>query len=227
VPITRRAFCRFASGPALLAGCSSPPVLLYHLNADDRRRDAAGADARNLAAGAGRRLPEYLDREAILVLRASSLLALSGQLAELARRRCACCARIGGSLAPPVVGAPVPAGVVVTRQLRVELLAFDIEPGVAQCACRRWGPGRSRSVAARRRGDSATLRGQQRQRHRRAVVAHRLALATGLPHRRRPLGSRCCRLRLFTQLYVERSTAGAAGALNRHRRALRPHLEIP
>lgn len=117
-----------------LAGCgSSPPVQLYHL----RSQPPVAPPAR--AASAERwqllqpvRVPDYLDRESLLLPQGQSgLLALSGhRWAESLRDAVPRVLRqdLGLLLGEGQVWtAPLPAGLTVTKQLRVELLAFDVD----------------------------------------------------------------------------------------------------
>lgn len=136
-PINRRSLL-LGLGSAALAGCgSSPPVQLYHLRADAPQAAAAPqASGQTWQLMLPVRVPEYLDREAILLPQGDSgLLALSGQRwAESLRDAVPRLLRQDLSfwLGPSRLWvAPVPAALAVTRQLRVELLAFDIEPGRA------------------------------------------------------------------------------------------------
>lgn len=124
---------------AMLAGCASrsPEVHLHRL-AIEPGDIALAARPTVPAEGVWQlmlpvTLPQYLDRDAVLVtLGASGLQPLPGQRwaeplrdavlrvlqADLARLR-------GGA---PIVTAPVPAGLQPTRQLRVELQAFEATP---------------------------------------------------------------------------------------------------
>ncbi|MBK8528324.1 MAG: membrane integrity-associated transporter subunit PqiC [Rubrivivax sp.] len=187
VPITRRRLLLgfgLGLGPALLAGCgSSPPVLLYHLNADRPEGATLPAPTRETwQLVLPVRLPEYLDREAILVPRADSgLLALSGQRwAESLRDAVPRVLRqdLAAWLGPARLWvAPVPAGVVVTRQLRVELLAFDIEPGRSAVRLQALWTLVDPSGRTAPLSDSATLRvGSSGSDIGALVAAHRLAL---------------------------------------------------
>jgi len=117
----------------LLASCagSLPPVQLYHL-----RSAAPAAAPAPLATPyvwqlmAPVRVPDYLDREAILVPQGQTgLLVLSGhRWAETLRDsvprvlQSDLAAWLGGDR---LWAAPLPPGVTVTRQLRVELQAFE------------------------------------------------------------------------------------------------------
>jgi hypothetical protein len=167
-----------------LVGCgSSPPVQLYHLRSDVPApvpATAASTEVWQLLQPV--RVPEYLDREALLLPQGQTgLLALSGhRWAESLRDavprvlRQDLAALLGDAR---VWTSPVPAGVVVTRQLRVELLALDAEPdrsGVRLQA--RWtvtdpqGKAAPRTLSASLRAEAAGPSVDS------LVAAHRLAL---------------------------------------------------
>lgn len=122
---------------ALLAGCgTSPPVQLYHLPAAAPQAapamPAVAADAEVWQLMAPVRVPDYLDREALLLPQGrTGLLMLSGhRWAETLRD--AVPRVLKQDLATlrgesRVWTAPLPPGVAATRQLRVELLAFEAE----------------------------------------------------------------------------------------------------
>ena len=126
---------------ALLVACSSTPqpVQLYRLAAAPPASAVAAAGATTGTPAAvwqlvpPVRLPEYLDRDAILVPTGQSgLQALAGhRWAEPLRESVPRLLRqdlatlLGESR---VWGAPLPAGVVVTQQLRVEVLALEPAP---------------------------------------------------------------------------------------------------
>lgn len=173
---------------ALLAACSSPlpPLQLYRMAAAPPATTAVSAPPAS-AAGVWQlvgpvRLPEYLDRDALLVPQGQAgLQALPGQrwaeplrdsVPRLLRQDLALL--LGESR---VWGSPLPAGVAVDRQLRVELLA--LEPGADR-----------RTVTLRARWSLADPSGRQPTRVDAAVIdapvaggdvdglvaAHRLAL---------------------------------------------------
>jgi uncharacterized protein len=134
----RRFVCLAAVGLGALAGCAqSPPVRLYHLpsGAPQALSTVAAAVAAAPSAGVWQlllpvRVPDYLDRESILLPQgATGLLALSGhRWAESLRDAVPRVLRqdlatlLGESR---VWAGSLPAGVTVTRQLRVELVAFE------------------------------------------------------------------------------------------------------
>ena len=120
-----------AAATAGLAGCgSSPPVQLYHLRSEPPLPTPAAAGTEVWQLLLPVRLPDYLDREALLLPQGDTgLLALSGhRWAESLRDavprvlRADLAARLGESR---VWTSPVPPGVTATRLLRVELLAFE------------------------------------------------------------------------------------------------------
>jgi hypothetical protein len=119
-------------GSLLLAACAStvPPPRLYQLRSEPPVAVLTVPTAAVLQLMAPLRLPELLERDALLVPQGSSgVQALDGHrwaeplrdaLPRLLRQDLA--ALLGEAR---VWAAPVPAGVVVTRQLRVEVLAFE------------------------------------------------------------------------------------------------------
>ena len=126
-----------------LAGCASPApaprLYALHLAPRPASMDAPAAP-QPLATGAWQlltvRLPEYLDRDALLLPQADgSLQALAGHRWAEALRDAVPrllgedLARLRG--AAGVWSAPAPAGVTIHRQLRVDLLALDVLPGLA------------------------------------------------------------------------------------------------
>lgn len=119
---------------ATLAGCStSPPVQLYHLPAAAPQAvPAAAADGEVWQLMAPVRVPDYLDREALLLPQGrTGLRVLPGhRWAETLRD--AVPRVLKQDLATlrgesRVWTTPLPPGVAATRQLRVELLAFEAE----------------------------------------------------------------------------------------------------
>lgn len=148
----------------LLIGCAAaPPVQLYQL------RSAPPLAAITPVASSAQwqlmqpvRVPEYLDRDALLLPQGQSgLLALSGhRWAESLRDSVP---RVLHQDLAALLGearvwtAPVPAGVAITRQLRVELLALEASADRRSVNLRaRWSivdPGVASSV----RADAATL----------------------------------------------------------------------
>ena len=132
---------------AALAACatSAPPVQLYRLNVSAPVATASVAPAAlNWQLMQPVNLPEYLDRDAILLpqgqnglqaapghrwaepLRSSVPRVLRQDLATL----------LGEA---HVWAAPVPAGIAIARQLRVELLALDVDAGRSAVVLRaRW-----------------------------------------------------------------------------------------
>lgn len=127
----RRALAALLSAAAVLAGCgTSPPVQLYHLRSEPPLPTPAAAGSEVWQLMLPVRLPDYLDREALLLPQGDTgLLALSGhRWAESLRDavprvlRADLAARLGEGR---VWTSPLPAGVTATRQLRVELLGFE------------------------------------------------------------------------------------------------------
>ena len=130
-PLRRVALC------ALLAGCatSSPPVRLYHL------RTAPPAAARPIAATAMQwqlmlpvKVPDYLDREPVLLPHGrSGLQALPGhRWAESLRDSVPRVLKHDLATllgAAQVWAAPLPPGLTIGRQLRVELTQFESDAG--------------------------------------------------------------------------------------------------
>ena len=126
-----------------LAGCASPApaprLYALHLAPRPASMDAPAAP-QAVASGAWQllavRVPEYLDRDALLLALADgSLQALAGHRWAEALRD-AVPRLLGEDLgrlrgAAGVWSAPPPAGVVIQRQLRVDLLALDVLPGLA------------------------------------------------------------------------------------------------
>ena len=184
-----------------LAGCASPapPLRLYNLAVAPPPGVAAPAAAAATAAGdtwqlAPLRLPAYLDRDSLLMPAGGSQLqpldghrwaeplrdALPRLLQEDLR-----------ALRGParVWAAPLPAGLVIQRQLAVELLALDVMPDRAGVHLRaRWTLADPTGATAPQVGQ-ADLRATATSGEPGALVAaHRLALwqlaeriATGLP----------------------------------------------
>lgn len=131
----RRTLLALMGGAALAACGSSPPVQLYHLGAEPPvplpvPRPATSDQTWQLLLPV--RVPEYLDREAILLPQGQTgLLALSGhRWAESLRDavprvlRQDLTAWLGEGR---VWTAPLPAGAVVTRQLRVDIVALQAD----------------------------------------------------------------------------------------------------
>lgn len=117
-----------------LAGCgSSPPVQLYQLRADPPAGSvitAPGVNAGERWALATVQLPDYLDRDALVIPKGQAgLQALSGhRWAEplrdaVPRLLLADLARLRGT--EQIWRTPLPPGVTVDRQLRVELRQFE------------------------------------------------------------------------------------------------------
>lgn len=132
-PVRRRALTLVLAGAALLAACgSSPPLQLYRLpSAPPLPPPAAPQAAEVWQLLLPVRIPDYLDRQALLLPQGESgLLALSDQRwAESLREAVPRVLREDLALLrgeDRVWTAPVPAGVVVARRLRVELLALDV-----------------------------------------------------------------------------------------------------
>jgi len=186
--LTRRRLATVTLGAlgmlAALAGCAtSPPVRLYRLRAEPP------VDTGPLAIASGWhwqlasvRLPDYLDRDAIVVpVGQAGLQAHSGERwAEPLR---AAVPRLLRNDLAALLGedrlwsAPVPAGITVTRQIRPEVLALEPLPDLSAVRLRaRWSvadptgatPARNEAVelqAASQGRDIDSL-----------VTAHRLAL---------------------------------------------------
>ena len=127
---------RQAAWPVCLAlsacATSSPPVQLYRLNASPPvARPAPAVTAVNWQLMQPISVPEYLDRDAVLVPQGQSgLQALPGhRWAESLRDSVPRLLRQDLSMLlgeSRVWSAPVPAGVLISRQLRVELVALDV-----------------------------------------------------------------------------------------------------
>jgi uncharacterized lipoprotein YmbA len=183
-PSRRTALATLLAAGGLAAGCShSPPVQLYHL------RSAAPVPVPTPAPSTAVwqlllpvRLPDYLDREAILLPQGDTgLLALSGhRWAESLRDAVPRVLRqdLGALLGEGRVWpSPLPSGVTATRQLRVEILGFEAQADRASVRLQaRWTltdpQGRTPP-----RADGATLRvAAEGGSIDRLVAAHRLAL---------------------------------------------------
>lgn len=134
-PPRRRTVLALLGSTAVAACGSSPPVQLYHLGAEPPvplpvPRPSASDQTWQLLLPV--RVPEYLDREAILLPQGQTgLLALSGhRWAESLRDavprvlRQDLAAWLGEGR---LWTAPLPAGAVVTRQLRVEIVALQAD----------------------------------------------------------------------------------------------------
>ena len=167
LPDRRAALLALAAAAAAvgLAGCgSSPPVQLYHL----RSEAPAAVPARVASSEQWQlllpvRLPDYLDREAILLPEGQTgLLALSGHrwaeslrdaVPRVLRQDLSTLAGEGH-----VWTAPVPAGLTLTRQLRVEIVALQADAdrrAVTLQARWTWLDPRAREAP---RSDALTLR---------------------------------------------------------------------
>ena len=125
---------------AALCGCAAAPapeIAWLRLPAQAAEPPARGAptgDTWQLLAPL--RLPGYLDRDALMlpsagdsrgaVLRAADGLRWAEPLRDALPRLLGI--DLGLALAAPVWQAPLPPGVVPTRQLRIEVLAFDLQP---------------------------------------------------------------------------------------------------
>ncbi len=130
-PDRRQAVAAMLAAAAALGGCgTSPPVQLYHLRSEPPLPTPAAAGAEVWQLMLPVRLPDYLDREALLLPQGETgLLALSGhRWAESLRDavprvlRADLAARLGEGR---VWTSPLPAGLTAARQLRVELLGFE------------------------------------------------------------------------------------------------------
>ncbi|MFT3822071.1 MAG: PqiC family protein [Rubrivivax sp.] len=182
----RRLWLGLPVGLLALAGCGhSPPVQLYRLRSEPPQPFAPpppSAERWQLLQPV--RLPEYLDREAILLPQgASGVLALSGHrwaeslrdaVPRLLRQDLALLLGEG-----QVAGTPLPPGWMPTRLLRVELLALEAEAGAGPQAVRlqaRWtvgdpaGQRPPRTLTASLRAPAAGTSIDD------LVAAHRLAL---------------------------------------------------
>jgi hypothetical protein len=175
----------------LLAACAGPalpPAQWWRLPAEAAPPVPSAAAAAAPSAQApvwqlvgGVPLPGHLERDALLVPDATGALQPRGaaRWAEPLRDAVPRLLRhdLARALGAPVWTAPLPPGVLPTRQLRVELLAFDVAPGARgvtlQARYSLTGPGlapRAGELAFSQRvegGDTAAL-----------VQAHRDALAT-------------------------------------------------
>lgn len=133
-PLPRRRTVLALLGPVAFTACgSSPPVQLYHLGGEPPRplpTPAPSGETWQLLLPV--RVPEYLDREAILLPQGQTgLLALSGhRWAESLRDAVPRVLQqdLIAWLGPGRVWtAPLPAGVAVTRQLRVEIVLLQAD----------------------------------------------------------------------------------------------------
>lgn len=122
---------------AALAGCAgSPPVQLYHLRSQAPVAVSTSTSDQTWQLLLPVRVPEYLDRESILLPQGQTgLLALSGhRWAESLRDAVP---RVLAQDLAALLGegrvwtAPLPAGMTPTRRLRVEIGAFDVDAGRA------------------------------------------------------------------------------------------------
>lgn len=136
LPRPRRALMLALAGAALLSACgSSPPLQLYRLpSAPPLPPPAAPQAAEVWQLLLPVRIPDYLDRQALLLPQGDTgLLALSDpRWAESLREAVPRVLREDLALLrgeDRIWTAPVPAGVVVARRLRVELLALDVGAG--------------------------------------------------------------------------------------------------
>lgn len=184
LPTRRTALATLVAAGGLMAGCAaSPPVQLYRLRSEPPLPAPAPAPTSEIwQLLLPVRLPDYLDRDAILLPQGDTgLLALSGhRWAESLRDavprvlRQDLAALLGEGR---VWSSPLPAGVSATHQLRVEILGFEAladRAGVRLQA--RWTlvdpQGRMPP-----RADAATLRvATEGASIDRLVAAHRLAL---------------------------------------------------
>lgn len=171
----------------LLAACAGPalpPPQWWHLPAEATPPlAAASASPQVWQLVGGVPLPGHLDRDALLVPGSAGPGALqprgTARWAEPLRDAVPRLLRhdLARALGAPIWTAPLPPGVAPTRQLRLELLAFDLQPGLkgltVQARYSLSGPGltpRAGEVAFSQRlagDDTAAL-----------VQAHRDALAT-------------------------------------------------
>ena len=171
-------------GSAAVGACgTSPPVQLYHLGGQPplpAPTPLPSAETWQLLLPV--RVPEYLDREAILLPQGQTgLLALSGhRWAESLRDAVPRVLQqdLSAWLGPGRVwAAPLPAGVTVTRQLRVEILSLQAD--AARTAVQLQARWTVADPAGRTppRADSATLRvASAGPSIDSLVAAHRLAL---------------------------------------------------
>ena len=174
---------------AVLAGCaaSSPPVQLHRLSAalpagTAVAAPAASATALNWQLMQPVAVPAYLDRDTVLLPQGQSgLVALAGhRWAESLRDSVPRVLRqdlstlLGESR---VWAAPVPAGVVISRQLRVELVALEAAPDRSAVLLRaRWSLADPAGTAAARADAVALLIPSTGTDVDSLVAAHRLAL---------------------------------------------------
>lgn len=181
----RRALALLLVTSGALGGCgTSPPVQLYRLPSAPplpvAARPTPAADVWQLLLPV--RIPDYLDREALLLPQGDTgLLPLSSQRwAESLRDAVprvlrADLAALRGE--DRVWISPLPAGVAVTRRLRVELLAF--ETGADRHSVHlqaRWSLADTRGREAPRSGHADLSVGAVSARIEDLVAAHRLAL---------------------------------------------------
>lgn len=195
--LNRQPFCRRSGAGrsaaalllagALLAGCATPlpPVTWVRLPAEapgavpPAPRAAASGEVWQLVLPVA--LPGHLDRDALLVPRgAAGLQPLAGvRWAEPLRDAAPRLLRndLAIHLSTPLWTAPLPPGVAPTRQLRVELAAFDVAAdgrGVALQA--RWSLADPRGAAAPRVFEAAFVTPAAGTDVESLAAAHRLAL---------------------------------------------------
>jgi uncharacterized lipoprotein YmbA len=170
----------------LLAGCAAPlpPLALLRLppQADPLPEPGRGSGGVwQLLSPV--RMPDYLEREALLLpagrgdaLQPSESLRWAEPLRESVTRLLR--EDLQRMLGDPVWLAPVPPGVSITRQLRVELLSFELDPRVGGVRLRaRFSVADPSERAAARVGETELVVGQNERGTDALVRAHRQAIA--------------------------------------------------
>lgn len=183
-PGRRRALAMLLVGASLVSACgSSPPMQLYRLPSAPPLPPPAVADsAETWQLLLPVRIPDYLDRQALLLPQGDhGLLTLSdARWAESLREAVPRVLREDLALLRGegrVWTSPVPAGVAVARRLRVELLALDVGAGRRSVRLQaRWSLVDAQGVQPPRTGTASLDMPSASERVEDLVAAHRLAL---------------------------------------------------
>ncbi len=181
----RRALLLLLGGAGLLPACgSSPPVRLYRLSSapplPSPAPSAKAAEIWQLMLPV--RIPDYLDRQALLLPQGDSGMLASSQLRWAESLREAVPRVLREDLAllrgeDRIWTAPLPPGLAVARALRVELLAFDVEAERRSVRLQaRWSLVDPTGTLAPRTGIAGFSEPAQGGRVEDLVAAHRLAL---------------------------------------------------